>query len=78
MRTEPFTKEEILTMWPQAAGELRGFQRHLERTGAGLTAAQIGMALQLAGVQFENLREPECNGTLVHSEFSACPKHPGR
>jgi rubrerythrin len=47
--------KEILKMWPQANEELRGFQRALEAT-AGLTAAQLGMALQLAEAEFQNLR----------------------
>ena len=51
-----WTKEEILEMWPQAAGELRGFQRHLEARRAGITADQLGMALQLASVEFQRLQ----------------------
>ncbi len=51
-----WTKEEILKMWPQAAGELRGFQRALEAK-AGLTAAQLGIALQLAEEEFKRLKE---------------------
>lgn len=50
-----WTEEEILKMWPQAKGELRGFQRHLEKN-AGITASQLGMALQLAEVEFERLK----------------------
>ena len=56
--TEPkiWAKEEILEMWLQARGELQGFQRHLERN-AGITAAQLGMALQLADVEYNRLRD---------------------
>lgn len=50
-----WTKEEILEMWPQAKGELQGFQRHLERN-AGITASQLGMALQLADEEFSRLK----------------------
>lgn len=50
-----WTKEQILEMWPQAKGELRGFQRHLERK-SGITANQLGMALQLAEAEFERLK----------------------
>lgn len=50
-----WTEEEILEMWPQAAGELRGFQRHLEAR-AGITADQLGMALQLAEAEAQRLQ----------------------
>lgn len=50
-----WTKEEILDMWPQAKGELQGFQRHLERN-SGITASQLGMALQLAEIEFKRLQ----------------------
>ena len=49
-----WTKEEILEMWPQAKVKLQGFQRHLERN-AGITASQLGMALQLAELEFNRL-----------------------
>lgn len=49
-----WTKKEILEMWPQAKEELQGFQRHLERN-AGITASQLGMALQLAEAEFKRL-----------------------
>ena len=42
-------------MWPQAAGELRGFQHALEGN-SGLTAAQLGMALQLADAEFQRMK----------------------
>ncbi len=51
-----WTEEEILRMWPQANDELRGFQRALEAR-SGLTAAQLGMALQLAAAEFKRLQE---------------------
>ncbi|MDO8495996.1 MAG: hypothetical protein Q7S43_00905 [bacterium] len=50
-----WTKEEIMEMWPQAKGELQGFQRHLE-IKAGITATQLGMALQLAEAEFKRLK----------------------
>ncbi len=49
-----WTKEEILELWPQAAGELAGFQKHLEGN-AGITASQLGMAIQLANAEFQRL-----------------------
>lgn len=49
-----WTKEEIIEMWPQAKGELQGFQKHLERK-SGITAFQLGMALQLAEAEFKRL-----------------------
>jgi|GEM_PF-6437942 len=47
-------KEEILSMWPQAAAELRVFQNALA-VKSGLTASQLGMALQLANAEFTRL-----------------------
>jgi hypothetical protein len=47
-----WNEDEIREMWPQAAGELEGFRRHLEAK-SGLTAAQLGMALQLAAAEFK-------------------------
>lgn len=54
-KKENWTKEEILKLWPQAAGELRGFQQALERN-AGITAAQLDMALHLAEAEFERIK----------------------
>ena len=54
-----WTEEEILEMWPQAKGELQGFQRHLEAK-AGITAAQLGMALQLAEQEYKRLLPKIC------------------
>jgi hypothetical protein len=53
-----WTREEVLKMWPQAAGELRGFKKALERR-AGLTASQLGMALQLAEAEYQRLLTPK-------------------
>lgn len=50
-----WTNKEILDMWPQTKEELRGFQRHLERK-SGITASQLGMALQLAETEFQRLQ----------------------
>lgn len=51
----PWTKEEILEIWPQAAEELRGFRSYLEAK-SGLTAAQLGIALQLAEEEYKRLK----------------------
>jgi hypothetical protein len=59
-----WSKEEILSLWPQAAGELRAFQKALEQKSA-ITADQLEMALQLAeaGIQrllsYESAKSPE-------------------
>ena len=55
-----WTKEEILKLWPQAKGKLRGFQRHLEAK-SGLTAAQLGMAIQLAEAEYKRLLPKVCD-----------------
>ena len=52
----PWNKDDILKMWPQAMGELREFQQHLEAK-SGLTASQLGMALQLAEAEYSRLKE---------------------
>lgn len=54
-------------MWPQAAGELSGFANHLVSGNAGLTAAQIRMAIQLGDEIFaqkikDKIRCPVCGG----------------
>lgn len=54
-REKAWRKEEVFEMWPQAAGELRGFKRALEAKSA-ITAAQLSMALQLAEAEFKNLK----------------------
>jgi len=53
---EVWSKEEVLRTWPQAEAELRSFMRALQRRNMNITAAQIGMALQLAIVEFERLK----------------------
>ncbi len=58
-----FTKGEILLLWPQSAGELRGFQRALEAK-SGITAAQLGMAVQLAEAEFQRLKEQDVDWTI--------------
>lgn len=55
--TIPWTKEEILQMWPQTAGELRGLRNHFMRRNAGITASQLTMALQLAEEEYKRLKE---------------------
>ena len=53
-----WTNAELLEMWPQAAGELRAFKRYLEAR-AGITAAQLSMAIQLAEAEFKRLSAEE-------------------
>lgn len=55
----PYSKEDILEMWPQSAGELRGLRNHFRRTNTGITAAQLSMALQLAEEEFKRLKEEQ-------------------
>ena len=49
-----WSTKDILAMWPQAAGELKSFMNALERSSS-LTASQLGMALQLAELEFQRL-----------------------
>ena len=67
-----WTNEEILKLWPQAEGELQGFQRAMLERKVGITAAQLEMALQLAKAEYERIlaRQPgpaclECGGAGV-------------
>lgn len=55
----PYSEDEILEMWPQTEEELRGLCNHFTRTNAGITAAQLKMALQLAKTEFKRLKETE-------------------
>lgn len=63
MRSEDQSAKEALAddrrlhLWPQAARELGGFALHLERNGAGITALQLRMAIQLANEAYR-LRRP--------------------
>jgi 1,2-phenylacetyl-CoA epoxidase PaaB subunit len=52
-----WTDEEVSELWPQAEGELRGYAQAPRQNRAGITASQLEMALQLAGKEFERLRE---------------------
>ncbi len=79
--TDPrvWSKEDLLKMWPQAAGELRGFQHHLEKQRAGITADQIGMAIQLGNAEFERLQKEQAQLTparkaewIMHHDDSPC------
>jgi hypothetical protein len=47
-QSERLTDERVELLWPQARGELWAYAHALERGGAGLTAAQLRMAVQLA------------------------------
>jgi hypothetical protein len=40
--------ERLRFLWPQAAGELRGFAIALARGDSGLTAAQLRLAIEMA------------------------------
>ena len=59
-----WTRAEILESWPQANGELIGFQKHLEQK-AGITAAQLGMARQLANWKFQEYSALEATKNLT-------------
>lgn len=52
-KIETWSDADIKKLWPQAYQELLGFQNHLMRSNMGLTAAQLGMALQLAQEAFD-------------------------
>lgn len=65
-----YSKEEMISMWPQAAGELNSFAQTLRRSNAGLTAAQIEMAIQMANAYLDSLKTKE--GVFVHQ----CPSPP--
>ena len=56
MAEKTYTKDEILKMWSQAAGELMGLRNNFVRIGFGITAAQLDMALQLADIEFRRLK----------------------
>ncbi len=62
-----WTEDEILKIWEQSAGELRGFQAHLQPKSP-ITASQLGLALQLANAEFERLRDSRAN----HSSGRRC------
>jgi hypothetical protein len=51
---EAWSKEDILELWPRAAEKLRGFARIFEQHDPGI-ADRLGMALQLAEVEFQRL-----------------------
>lgn len=50
-----FDNDKIKELWPQAAGELRGFARALASKNAGITAAQLRMAIQLAEERYKEI-----------------------
>lgn len=52
-----YTEDQMKEMWPQAAGELRGFANALDRDKAGITAAQIRMAVQMANLYLASIME---------------------
>lgn len=60
--SKKYTKKEILEMWPQAAGELAGFANRLRQGNAGLTAAQLDMAIQM-GNELLDIIKNETNST---------------
>lgn len=54
-----YSPEEMERMWPQAAGELRGYANALNRGNAGITAAQMRMAVQMADLYLLCLKRNE-------------------
>lgn len=58
----PFSPGEALKLWPQAAGELVGFARVLERQAMEITAAQIRLALQLGGERYRQIGAAQISG----------------
>lgn len=74
---EVWKQDDILKLWPQAARELKGFQGILEPK-AGLTAAQLSMAIQLAEVEFQRLTKTEsakAGDGLAHFVLCSCGQH---
>ncbi len=64
-----WSRKEILEMWPQAKGELQGFQRHLEARSS-ITASQLGMALHLAEEEYKRLlADPYASTRLTELSF---------
>jgi hypothetical protein len=45
--------DEVRRLWPSARGELLGFANALDRSGSGITADQLRMAVLLADKQFD-------------------------
>ncbi len=64
---EVWSNEEIQKLWPQAVGELRGFQQHLQVKSA-LTAGQLSMAIQLAEAGFKTLAPNAPKGEQIGPE----------
>lgn len=50
-----YTPEEMKEMWPQAAGELRGWANSLASRQMGITAAQLRMAIQMAEAYWKSM-----------------------
>jgi hypothetical protein len=51
--------ERLRLLWPQAAGELRGFAIALERGSSGLTAAQLRLAIEMADEYYRRRIGPD-------------------
>jgi hypothetical protein len=51
--------ERLRLLWPQAAGELRGFAAVLGRIGSGLTAAQLRLAIEMADEYYRRRYGPD-------------------
>lgn len=65
-----YSEEQMIAMWPQAAGELTNFKVHLQSSNAALTAAQLEMAIQMANAHLDLLKTKQ--GVFVHQ----CPSPP--
>ncbi len=44
----PYDRAKVLTLWPQARGELQGLANAMERGGSPITASQLRLAVALA------------------------------
>jgi hypothetical protein len=80
-----YSEAQLLRMWPQAAGELRGYASVLERGNAGMTAAQMRMAVQLGEQSWKRLtlgKKPctKCrnNGSIHNPDYDDAVKNPGK
>ncbi len=58
-----FSKEEMLSMWPQAAGELAAYANNLERRGATITAQQLRMAIFMANHKYLHIKSQDDTST---------------
>jgi hypothetical protein len=78
-----FSDEEIQRLWPQAAGELRGFTIALHTSRMGITATQVEMAIQLADEAFRARARtitidvcPNCHMPKMNCDCAVDPRNP--